>query len=346
MDMINIGIVGCGYWGPNILRNFVEMPGVDVVAVADLRESQINRVKSTYPKIYTTKNYHDLIDMNIDAVAIATPPTTHHSIGKDFLRNGKHVLVEKPLTTSSEDALDLCHEAREKGLVLMAGHTFEYNSAVQELRRLMENGDVGQVHYIDTARLNLGLYQNGLNALWDLAPHDISILLYLFKQLPISVSAHGICCLFPNIYDVVYITLKFPDDLLAHIHVSWMDPCKVRRVTVVGSKKMVVYNDIETQEKLRIYDKGVDGPSKGDTMWDGVLFSYRYGDIIIPNIKSTEPLRQECNHFIDCIRTNSVPITDGYNGYSVVKILETAQRSLENSGQLEVFEWDLQNTHV
>jgi len=339
MELINVGVIGCGYWGPNLIRNFAEIPGADLVAVADLRPGQLNKVKTNYPGVHTTTDYRELFDMDIQAMVVATPPTTHHDIATDCLNHDLHVLVEKPIALTSDDARDMCSLAKIRGKILMVGHTFEYNSAVHELRRLMDSGDIGEVHYIDTARLNLGLFQNGLNVLWDLAPHDISILLYLIQENPTSVSAYGTQCVFDGIHDVVYLTLRFPNNVLAHAHVSWLDPCKVRRVTVVGSKKMVVYNDIESQEKLRIYDKGVDGPSKGDTQWDAVHFSYRYGDITIPNIKMAEPLRQECNHFIDCIMTNSVPQSCGEEGYKVVKILEAAQKSLSNSGHMEALEW-------
>ncbi len=339
METINVGVIGSGYWGPNLIRNFVELPGVDVVGVADLCDDKLARVKSTYSNINTTNNYRDLFDMNCQAIVVATPPPSHCPIATDCLNHDLHVLVEKPLALKSEDAQNMCQLAKVKDRILMVGHTFVYNPSVRQLKELMKSGELGQVHYIDTARLNLGLFQKGLNVLWDLAPHDISILLFLLNANPISVSAYGIQCVFESIYDVAYLTLQFPNEVLAHIHVSWLDPCKVRRVTVVGSNKMVVYNDIEMQEKLRIYDKGVNGPSNGDNHWDGLNFSYRYGDIVIPNIKSTEPLRQECSHFIESINNSSKPMSCGEDGYKVVKILEAAQRSLENSGNREVLEW-------
>ena len=339
MEAVPVGVIGCGYWGPNLIRNFNELPSADLVAVADIRPDQLKRVKSNYTNVYTTTDYKELLGDTTQAVVVATPPTTHHDIVMDCLEHGKHVLVEKPIALTSAEAREMCELARAKDRILMVGHTFAYNPAVHELRRLMESGEIGEVHYIDTARLNLGLFQNGLNVLWDLAPHDISILLFLIKDNPISVSALGTQCVFDGIHDVVYLTLRFPNNILAHAHVSWLDPCKVRRVTVVGSQKMVVYNDIESQEKIRIYDKGIDGPARGDTQWDSAHFSYRYGDIIIPNIKSAEPLRQECSHFIDCINTHTTPCSCGEEGYKVVKILEAAQKSLSNSGHMEVLEW-------
>ncbi len=336
---INVGIIGCGYWGPNLVRNFFDLPGVNVVAVSDLKQDRLNKIRSSYNTIYTTQNYEELFHMGIQALVIATPPPTHHEIAVKCLNQGINVLVEKPIALKSEDALDLCQLAHAKDLVLMVGHTFEYNPAVHALRDLMDSGELGEIHYIDTARLNLGLFQRGLNVLWDLAPHDISILLFLLRQNPISVSSHGMSCVLDKVHDVVYLNLMFPKDIMAHVHVSWLDPCKVRRVTVVGSKKMVVYNDIEAQEKLRIYDKGVDSPPKGTAQLEELSFSYRYGDITIPNIKLSEPLRQECQHFIKCIKEKKLPDTGGEEGYRVVRILEAAQRSLVDSGHQELMEW-------
>lgn len=339
MENLNVGIIGCGYWGPNLVRNFFDLPGVNVVAVSDLKQDRLNKIRASYNTIYTTQNYEELFNMGIQALVIATPPPTHHEIAAKCLNKGISVMVEKPIALTSEDARDLCQLAAAKDLVLMVGHTFEYNPAVRALRDLMDSGDLGRIHYIDTARLNLGLFQHGLNVLWDLAPHDISILLYLLRQNPISVSSHGMSCVLNNVHDVVYLNLLFPNDVMAHVHVSWLDPCKVRRVTVVGSKKMVVYNDIEAQEKLRIYDKGVDTPPRGTAQLDEVSFSYRTGDITIPNIKLMEPLKQECQHFVNCVLEKKKPDTSGEEGYRVVRILEAAQRSLVDSGHQEILEW-------
>lgn len=339
MNELNVGIIGCGYWGPNLVRNFSDLPGVNLVAVADLKQERLKKIQSAYNTLYITQNYEELFNMGIQALVIATPPPTHHDIAAKCIEHGINVLVEKPIALSSTDAQDLCTRAKEKGVVLMVGHTFEYNPAVHALRNLMDSGELGEIHYIDTARLNLGLFQRGLNVLWDLAPHDISILLFLLRQNPVTVSSHGMSCVLNKTHDVVYLNLMFPDDLLAHVHVSWLDPCKVRRVTIVGSKKMVVYNDIEAQEKLRIYDKGVDSPPRGTAQLDEISFSYRYGDITIPNIKLTEPLKQECQHFVDCIQKGCEPVSSGDEGFRVVKILEAAQRSLVDSGHPEVMEW-------
>ena len=246
MDQIRVGIVGCGYWGPNLIRNFVENQKAEVVIVSDLREERLTSIKNLYPKILTTQNYSDLFNHALDAVVIATPPATHFSIASECIKHDLHVLVEKPLVLSSNDAQMLIDLAEEHDLVLMVGHTFEYNAAVLALKKLIDSGELGQVYYLDAARLNLGLFSRDLNVLWDLAPHDISILLYLLGKQPMAVSANGGTCVFQGIHDVAYVNMVFPDNIMAHVHVSWLDPCKVRRVTVVGSKKMAVYNDIES----------------------------------------------------------------------------------------------------
>ena len=334
MDKIKVGVIGAGYWGPNLIRNFVELQNSELVGVADLKEERLRHIKSSYPSVTVTSNYHDLFDMGVEAVVVATPPTTHYEFAKECLQEGRHVLVEKPITLRSEDAEDLLEISKRNDLVLMAGHTFEYNAAVRALKDLIASGELGEIYYVDAARLNLELFQNGLNVLWDLAPHDISILTYILGIEPVSVSAQGMRCVFNNVHDVVYINMVFPGRLLAHIHVSWLDPCKVRRVTVVGSKKMVVYNDIEALEKIKIYDKGVDKPDYTDSYHD-FQFSYRYGDVRIPNIRFTEPLRCECQDFLDSIANHTTPIASGESGLKVVRILEAAQRSLMNGAHQE-----------
>jgi predicted dehydrogenase len=339
MGKIRIGAIGYGYWGPNLVRNFVENPSSEMVMVADLKEERLSKIKGSYPQVMVTKDYKELFSQDLNAVVIATPPATHYPLAKECLLHGLHVLVEKPITLNSQHAEELIEISKKNGLVLMVGHTFEYNSAVNTLKDLINSGGLGQIYYVDAARLNLGLFQRDLNVLWDLAPHDISILLYILGRTPLSVSAHGMPFVNEGIQDVVYMNLVFPDNILAHIHVSWLDPCKVRRVTVVGSKKMVVYNDIESLEKIRIYDKGVEKPPYTETFGDFQL-SYRYGDVIIPNIRFTEPLQKECQHFLDCIINHSIPQSDGQDGLHVVKIIEAAQRSLsENGRHQEVIQW-------
>jgi predicted dehydrogenase len=340
MSATKVGIIGYGYWGPNLTRNFYEIPSADLVAIADLNEERLKQAKLKYPQIIFKNDYHELFDLNLDAVVLATPPSTHYRIAKECLEHNLHVLVEKPMTLNSEDAEKLIEQADFKGLTLMVGHTFEYNSAVHALKKYIDSGELGEIYYLDAARLNLGLFQRDSNVLWDLAPHDISILLYLLGKKPISVSAQGTHCVFEGIYDVVYLNMKFPDNIPAHVHVSWLDPCKVRRITVVGSKKMAVYNDIENEQKIKIYDKGVDAPRAYTNGGFGEhQFNYHSGDITIPNIRFTEPLRQECQHFIDCIVNHTEPCSCGRDGLEVVKILETAQRSMNNGQTHEVIIW-------
>ena len=342
MDQLKVGIIGYGYWGPNLTRNFFEIPSSQLVAIADLKEERLQRARSLYPGVFLTKDYMDFFTMDVDAVVISVPPALHYSIAKDCLEHGLHVLVEKPITLKSRDAEELIHLADARGLTLMVGHTFEYNSAVVALKEYIESGELGEIHYVDTARLNLGLFQRDSNVLWDLAPHDISILLYLFGTNPISVSAQGMPCVFEDIFDVAYVNLVFPDRIPAHIHVSWLDPCKVRRVTVVGSKKMIVYNDVETEKKLTIYDKGVDTPEYTNGFGD-FQCSYRSGDITIPKVRITEPLRQECQHFLDCISNHTKPCSSGIDGLNVVRILEAAEHSMMNGSTKEEIAWETLN---
>jgi predicted dehydrogenase len=338
MEKIRVGIIGFGYWGPNLARNFHDMPAAELVAIADMKEDRLQRAFALYPAACLVKDYHELFSANLDAVVISTPPATHYAIAKECLEAGLHVLVEKPMTLDSRHAEELIDLAHSKDLILMVGHTFEYNSAVVALKKYIDSGDLGEIYYIDAARLNLGLFQRDSNVLWDLAPHDISILLYLLGQNPISVAAHGMPCVFDGIFDVAYINLVFPDRIPAYVHVSWLDPCKVRRVTVVGSKKMIVYNDMENEQKLKIYDKGVEAPAYTDGFGE-FQCNYRSGDILIPNIRVVEPLKQECQHFVDSIATHTQPCSSGEDGLRVVKVLEAAQHSMMNGSTQEVIQW-------
>ncbi|MHA2428728.1 MAG: Gfo/Idh/MocA family oxidoreductase [Candidatus Hermodarchaeia archaeon] len=332
MNRIKVGVVGCGYWGPNLIRNFVSIPSSEVIVVADLQPERLNHIKSIYPRLEVRRDYREIFDLELDAAVVATPPATHYRIAKDCLTNGLHTFVEKPITLDSGEAEDLIQLADERDLTLMVGHTFEYNNAVRKLKEIIASGDLGKIFYIDMVRVNLGLFQSDLNVVWDLAPHDISILAYILGMQPLSVSAHGEACLVPHKYDIAYLNLKFPERILAHVHVSWLDPNKVRRTTVVGSKKMLVYDDLEPLEKIKIYDKGVETPPYTDT-YDDFQYSYRYGDIVIPYIQFTEPLRIECQDFLDSIEDeNRSPQSSGQVGVNVLKVLEAAQRSLDNYG--------------
>jgi predicted dehydrogenase len=332
MEKVRIGIVGAGYWGPNLIRNFSMLPTAEVVAVADTKPDRLQNITCLYPHVEVTSNYRNFFSMGLDAVVVATPPATHFRIAYDCLEHDLNLLVEKPLTLMSADAEELIELAEERNRVLMVGNTFEYNSAVQSLHNLIHTGELGEIYYIDAVRTNLGLFQPHVNAMWDLAPHDISILLYLLGKDPLSVSANGKPSIFKNIHDVVYLHLKFPDNVLAHVHVSWLNPCKVRRITVVGSKKMAVYDDVENLEKIKIYDKGVDAPPYTESYGD-FQCNYRYGDVVTPYIQHVEPLRVECQHFIDCIVSRTQPRSDGWVGLRIVKVLEAASMSLQNDGE-------------
>lgn len=328
MQPINVGVIGCGYWGPNLIRNFVEIPTSEVVAVSDLREKRLEHIQCRYPSIEITQEYQQLFSMGLDAMVVATPPHTHFALAKECLEKDLNVLVEKPIALKSEEAEALIRVAQERDLTLMVGHTFEYNAAVRRLKEIIQSGELGEIYYIDTVRVNLGLFQNNISVMWDLAPHDISILLYLLDRDPIRVAAQGMDCVFDGMHDIAYIHLIFPEKILANVHVSWLDPCKVRRITIVGSRKMAVFDDVEPLEKIKIYDKGVEVPPYTDTFGEFHL-SYRYGDVVIPHLKLSEPLRNECSHFIECIQNHSKPQSCGETGLKVVKVLEAATQSLD-----------------
>lgn len=338
MTTPRVGIIGYGYWGPNLTRNFHELPTADLVAISDLNEERLKQATERYPQVTALRDYHDLFNLNLDAAVISTPPATHYNIARDCLNHGLNVLIEKPITLNSDQGRELVELAQQRGLTLLVGHTFRYNSAVRTMRQLIQNGELGDVYYIDTARLNLGLFNRDSNVIWDLAPHDISILLYLLNDTPISVSAQGMPCVTPGVYDVAYMNMIFPNNVTAYVHVSWLDPCKVRRVTVVGSKKMAVFNDLEMEGKIKIYDKGVNAPTYTNGFGE-FQYSYRSGDIVIPSVKFTEPLREECQDFINCIVNHSQPVSSGQGGLNVVKIIEAAIRSIKNNSTQEVIQW-------
>ena len=327
---VRVGVIGCGYWGPQLLRNFQEIPEATLTAVAEPREDRLAYVRQRYPGVALFADYRALLETNVEAVVIATPIHTHFAIARDALIAGKHILVEKPLTASVQDAVRLNALAAATGVTLMAGHTFLYNPAVQALRDIVQSGELGRIYYVDSARLGLGLFQRTVNVIWDLAPHDLSILAYLLGRNPVAVSARGNSCVQPTVHDVAYIEVQYEGGVSAQIHVSWLDPAKVRRITVVGDRKMAVYNDVALAEKIRIYDKGVEPPAT-DTFGEFQL-SYRNGQVTIPFIPWQEPLKIECEHFVQCIRTGATPITDGYQGLAVVAALEAANLSLRSEG--------------
>lgn len=331
-NYIRVGVIGCGYWGPNLIRNFVEIPDAELSAIADLDQERLESIKKRYPQIpIATQDFTELFQLELDAVVIATPPQTHFYIAKQCLEHGLDVLIEKPITLDGGEAQQLVDLAKQLDRVLMVGHTFEFNSAVIALKEMITSGELGDIYYIDAVRASLGLFQMRANVVWDLAPHDLSIFRYLLEANPISVSATGNSCLQNGVEDVAYATYTFPNDILAHIRVSWLDPNKMRRITVVGSKKMAIYDDVEPLEKIKVFDKGVKAIRRTETYGE-FQFAYHYGDVIAPYIHFNEPLRVQCNHFLDCIRTRKTPQTDGVNGLRVVQILEATQTSLKRNG--------------
>lgn len=326
---MRIGVVGCGYWGSKHVRVLEGIDEVTSVVAIDAREERTTALRRSFPRLSCYPSLAHALDRDaVDAVVVATPPHTHTAIAIEALRAGKHVLVEKPFATSVADADTMIAEATRAGGVLMAGHTFEFNPAVHRLRELMSNAELGQTCYIDTARLNLGLYQSDVNVFWDLAPHDVSIVNYLLGSPPTRVHAWGLKNAHADHEDVGYLRLEYGHvGVTANVHVSWLDPCKVRRVTVVGSDKMAVYNDLHDQERLRVYDKGV-VTAAVDPSLHGMPASYRYGDITSPYIDFREPLALQDEHFVACIRGGLHPLVDGESGRAVVSVLEAAARSL------------------
>lgn len=332
--MIGIGVIGYGYWGPNLVRNFMEAGGSRVRAVSDLRPERLALARSRYPSIKTAVDYRELLaDSAVDAVVIATPVSSHFELALEALKAGKHVLVEKPLAASSEQAERLIEEAERRELLLMVDHTFVYTGAIRNIRELVASNMLGDIYYYDSVRVNLGLFQHDMNVIWDLAVHDLSIMDYVLPAKPVAVSATGISNIQGQPENVAYITLFFPDRQIAHIHVNWLAPVKVRRTLIGGSEKMVVYDDLEPSEKVKIYDKGVTVSQRPEAVYE-MLVSYRAGDMWAPRLDNTEALQTEAAHFIDCVTKGARPETDGEAGLRIVRILEAATRSLNQRGQL------------
>ncbi len=346
MKPIQVGVIGSGYWGPNLIRNFYEIPEADLKMVCDLSQERLDHIRGRYPEIYTSRDYREMLNSDIEAVVIATPVSTHYRLALECLRAGKHVMVEKPLTNNSAEAYSMVTTARDSKKVLMTGHTFVYNPAVIALKEIIASGEIGRVYYINGTRVNLGLYQPDVNVIWDLAPHDISILLYILGVEPVAASARGGTYVKPGVYDVAYLTVHFPDGVLADLRVSWLDPCKIRQITIVGSKKMIVYDDIEPVEKVKIYDKGVDVQPYTDT-YEEFHLAYRYGEAVPYPLNWQEPLRGECLHFLECIEQGVPSRSSGVEGLKVIQVIEAAQRSLLNSGTREEITWEsIQTTNA
>ncbi|MDQ1730905.1 MAG: hypothetical protein QOK10_1064 [Pseudonocardiales bacterium] len=325
---LRVAVIGCGYWGSKHVRVLHSTEGVDRVVMVDANVDRIATLSRTYPSAGAFTNLDDAMD-HIDAVVVATPPSTHVPLALRALQAGKHALVEKPLAPTAAGARLLIEAAERSGAMLMAGHTFEYNSAVWKLRELVQTRALGEVYYIDTARLNLGLYQSDVNVIMDLAPHDVSIINHILGERPVAVQAWASRHAHRRFEDVAYLRLFYDDHRLsANIHVSWLDPCKVRRVTAVGSDKMAIYNDLSADERIRVLDKGVSAPLSEDDLTQPPM-SYRYGDILSPYLSTDEPLAVQDRHFAECLLTGAPPATDGQNGLAVVEVLEAAQLSVQ-----------------
>ncbi len=322
MADLRFGVIGWGYWGPKIARNLDALPHAMVAMVADMEASRFASLGMNQSWIQTTTQAEEVFRSDVDAVVIATPVRTHYQLAKEALLHGKHVLVEKPLTASVAEAEELIALANEQQRILMVGHTFEYSPAVNELRKLVQGGDLGKIYCIEAERLNLGLFRSDINVIWDLAPHDVSILLYLLGKKPEQIKVQANAHLQSHIHDIAHLDLGFADGMTAHIHVSWLHPCKIRRVTVIGDARMAVYDDTNPAEMVKIYNKGADVHAD-----PGV--SYRYGAITIPHIAWIEPLRLECEDFANAIRMGTQPRAHGGVGLEVVRILAAAQEALE-----------------
>jgi predicted dehydrogenase len=330
--ILNVGVVGCGYWGPNLIRNFRALHDCRMKVICDMDMNRLKQLKSLYPEVQIETEYEKVLaDKSIDAIIVATPVRFHHKMAKASLLAGKHTFIEKPMAASSDECEELIAIAEKNGLTLMIGHTFLYSSPVRKIKEIIAAGDIGQIQYISSRRLNLGLYQKDINVAWDLAPHDLSIILYIVEHTPISVNCRGNCHVTPGIEDVTNMAITFPSNQLATVHNSWLDPRKVREMTIVGTRRMIVYDDLEPLEKIKIYDTRVDRPPHYNTFAE-FTYSYHYGDIYVPYVKQEEPLKVECQHFLDCINTGAEPISNGHHGLELVRILEASSESLKQQG--------------
>jgi predicted dehydrogenase len=332
--MLKVGVIGYGYWGPNLVRNFMEAPGATVVSVCDLRIERLAQLKVRYPTISTVTDCQTLFnDPEITAIVVATPVSSHFELAMAALEAGKHVLVEKPLASNSEQSLKLIEKAASLKRVLMVDHTFVYTSAVRKIRELIASNALGDIYYYDAVRVNLGLFQHDVNVIWDLAIHDLSIMDYVLPTKATAVSATGISHIPGQPENVAYITLFFDNPQIAHVHVNWLTPVKVRHTLIGGSEKMILYDDLEPSEKVKVYDKGITVSSNQQAVYE-MLVSYRSGDMWAPRLDTTEALQTEARHFIDCINNGKRPETDGEAGLRLVRIAETAEKSLRARGQL------------
>lgn len=330
--MLGISVIGYGYWGPNLVRNFSQVPNARVVSVCDQRPERRAQVEAVYPAIRTCADVRDIwSNPAVDAVAIATPVSSHFELALQALRAGKHVFVEKPFTTTSAQAEQLIEEAEKRRLTLMVDHTFVYTSAVRKIKELIDNGSTGKILYYDSVRVNLGLFQHDVNVLWDLAVHDLSIMDYLFERSPVTIAATGMAHVQGQPENLAYLTCYFDNNLIAHFHVNWLAPVKVRQTLIGGAQKMIVYDDIEMSEKIKVYDKGITLSDNPADIYQ-LKVGYRAGDMWAPRLDNVEALQIEANHFADCITNTRKPLTDGSVGLRVVRILEAASQSIAQRG--------------
>lgn len=332
-DPMKVAVIGTGYWGPNLIRNFLGLDEVEGVVACDLDESRLAKMRKMFHGIETSTDHNSVIKRcDIDIVVIATPVSSHHEIAKKALENGKHCFIEKPMTSSTSEAEELIEIAEKKGLKLFVDHTFIYTGAVRKMKEIITSGRLGEIYYFDSVRINLGLFQHDVNVIWDLAPHDLSIMDYLLEQKALSVSAIGTCHVGNGLEDIAYLTLEFENNLIAHFHINWLAPLKIRKTLIGGTKSMIVYDDTEASEKVKIYDKGIDVTTR-EGVYD-TLVQYRTGDMLSPKLNQEEALAVGTRHFVDCILTDTKPLTDGQAGLNVVRILEASAISIKNRGQL------------
>jgi predicted dehydrogenase len=331
-DRIKVGVVGCGYWGPNLVRNFKSLPDCSLKAMCDVKEERLRHLRALYSDVEGVTEYHHMLNgMGLDAIVVAAPVKHHYPLAKASLLAGKHTLIEKPMAASSAECEELKEIAEKKGLVLMVGHTFLYSAPVRKIAEIVQAGDLGEIRYISSRRLNLGLFQKDINVTWDLAPHDISIILHILGEFPLAVNCQGNAHVTEGIEDVTNMSLTFRNKRFATVQSSWLEPRKVREMTIVGTRRMIIYDDVETLEKIRIYDVRVERPPHYDTFAE-FHYSYHYGDSYIPHVKQEEPLKVECQHFLDCIAGGKRPMTGGQEGLDLVRILEAATASLKQNG--------------
>jgi predicted dehydrogenase len=330
---MKVAVIGAGYWGPNLIRNFLSQDEVENVIACDRDENRLAKMQKTFHGIEISTDYEEVIKRgDVEIVAIATPVSLHYEIAKKSLLAGKHCWIEKPMTVNSAEAEELIALADEHNLKIFVDHTFIYTGAVRKMKEIITSGRLGELYYFDSVRVNLGLFQHDVNVIWDLAPHDLSIMDYLLESKPLAVSATGSCHVGNGLEDIAYLTVQFENNLIAHFHVNWLAPVKIRKTLIGGTKSMIVYDDTEASEKLKIYDKGIEVTTR-EGVYD-TLVQYRTGDMLSPKIEQTEALSLAAGHFIDCIKNDKKPLTDGTSGLNVVRILEASEVSIKNQGKL------------